>query len=360
LAKKQFQKIQEKNRMSDQLIPPYNLPDSNRQVILRHRATGIPQAEDFSIEQGHVPAPGDGEMLVRAIYLSVDPAQRGWIVDTNNYSAPVAIGSVMRALAVGVVIRSNHQDFAEGDFLYGWLGWQDYAVIGPEQVLSHIGQPKIALSAYAGVLGLNGLTAYLALSKLGRPKDGETVLVSTSAGAVGSVVGQLAKHWGCRTLGITGSDDKVKQCIDSFGYDAAINYKTAPVAEQLANITEGGVDVYFDNVGGPILDASLRTLNINARVVQCGTASIATWVPLPTGPRNEREILTRRLVWSGFVIFDHADEIPAAREALEKLVKDGHINYLEDIDAGIEHAPGAIASLYAGDNSGKKLIYIGE
>ncbi|MFA5494955.1 MAG: NADP-dependent oxidoreductase [Porticoccaceae bacterium] len=345
--------------MSDPFVPDYSQPPRNRRVLLVDRPQGIPEARHFAVDDAELPSTGEGQLLVRNVYLSVDPAQRGWVADGANYAEPVAIGSVMRALAVGVVVESRHRDFVAGEFVYGWLGWQDYAVITPGQVMYHIREPSAPLSAYAGVLGMNGVTAYLGLRKLGRPEAGETVLVSTAAGAVGSVVGQIAHNLGCRTVGLTGSDDKVALCENHFGYDVALNYKAAPVAELLAGHIPDGADVFFDNVGGATLDAGLRAMRVGGRIVQCGTASIAAWNPPPQGLRNEREVLTRRLVWSGFVIFDHMADFAAAVGELAAMVRQGQLRYEEDIDHGIEHAPGAIQALYAGENRGKKLIYIG-
>jgi hypothetical protein len=203
------------------------------------------------------------------------------------------------------------------------------------------------------------MTAYLALAKLGEPRRGETLLVSTAAGAVGSIVGQLARNLGCATVGLTSTESKVELCRRRFGYDRALSYKRDDLASALAEVCPHGVDVFFDNAGGEILDVSLRLMAVRGRVVQCGTASIATWSPPPHGLRNEREVLTKRLRWSGFVIFDHASQFDEAVEALLRSLDGGHLVYDEDISQGIAHAPGALASLYAGENTGKKLIFIG-
>ncbi len=339
-------------------IPAYGLPPRNRRVLLVRRPAGVPQPEDFGIDEVAVPEPGPGEILVRNIYLSVDPAQRGWASAEANYSAPVALGGPMRALAVGVVVRSRAEGVKEGAFLYGWFGWQDYAVVAPTAIVQRA-EAAIPLSAHAGLLGINGLTAYLALTELGRPVAGDTVLVSTAGGAVGSYVGQIARNLGCRAIGLTGDDAKVAACVERYGYAGAYNYRTADWAAALADDAPKGLDVYFDNVGGPILDAALRRMAVGGRVVQCGTASIASWVPAPTGPRSEREVLTRRLVWSGFVVFDHVARFEAANAALVGWYGDGRLVYDEDIADGIEHAPGAIKALYAGENRGKKLVYVG-
>lgn len=339
-------------------IPAYTLPERNRRVLLARRPTGIPQSEDFSLDTVPVPEPGPGEILVRNLYLSVDPAQRGWASAEANYSQPVPLGGPMRALAVGVVVRSNSPDVAEGEFLYGWFGWQDYASV-PVSAIFRRCREAVPLSAHAGLLGLNGLTAHLGLTELGRPKAGETVLVSTAAGAVGSLVGQIARNLGCRAIGLTGNDAKVARCREAYGYAAAYNYRAGDWAAALARETPEGVNVYFDNVGGPILDAALRRMAVGGRIVQCGTASVASWTETPTGPRVEREILTRRLVWSGFVVLDHKARFEEAVAQLASWYMDGRIILDEDVSEGIEGAPGAIAALYRGENRGKRLIYVG-
>ena len=339
-------------------VPSYRLPETNRQVLLMQRPQGVPRSGDFAVAASAAPKPAPGQILIRNIYLSVDPAQRGWASAEANYSTPVALGAPMRALAVGVVVESHHRDFSAGEFVYGWFGWQDYAAVDPNQIVLRATQ-DIPLAAFACLLGINGVSAYIALSELGRPRAGDTLLVSTAAGSVGSFVGQLGKHWGCRTIGLTGDDAKVARCRERYGYDAAINYKSAELPAAVAASAPDGVDVYFDNTGGPILDAILRRMAVRGRIVQCGTASIGSWDPAPTGPRNEREILTRRLVWSGFVIFDHAARYAEAADALARLYLEGAIVYDVDVSDGIEQAPGAIAALYAGENSGKKLIYVG-
>lgn len=337
-------------------IPAYSLPARNRRVILARRPHGIPQPEDFALDEQPVPAITEGEFLVRTIYLSADPAQRGWASAEANYSTPVPLGGPMRALAVGVVTQSRTPDVQEGEFLYGWFGWQDYAAVTPDKIVQRATE-AIPLSAYAGLLGINGLTAYLALTGLGRPVPGDTVLVSTAGGAVGSFVGQIARNLGATAIGLTGDDAKAAACRSRYGYAHVYNYKSTDWDAALAE--RPAINVYFDNVGGPILDQALRRMAVAGRIVQCGTASIPVWTPRPTGPRNEREIMTRRLVWSGFVVFDHVTRFAAANAALVRWHKEGAMNYDEDISHGIEHAPGAIRALYAGENRGKKLIYVG-
>ena len=339
-------------------IPNYRLPQENRQVLLARRPSGIPQDPDFSIASVPIAKPAPGKALVRNIYLSVDPAQRGWAAAEANYSTPVAIGSPMRALAVGVVIESETAALQAGDFLYGWFGWQDYAVIEPSQVVLRATQ-ELPLTAFASLLGINGVTAYLALTELGKPARGETLLVSTAAGSVGSFVGQIGRQFGCRTIGLTGQDAKVALCKERYGYDVAINYKRAQLSEALAAAAPDGINVYFDNTGGTILDTALRRMAVQGRIVQCGTAATESWSPPPTGLRNEREVLTRRLTWRGFVIFDHMATYETAANDLARFYQAGSLVYDVDVDVGIEHAPAAIATLYAGENLGKKLIYIG-
>ncbi|MGR3321203.1 MAG: NADP-dependent oxidoreductase [Sagittula sp.] len=335
-------------------VPPCN---RNRQVLLSARPDGIPQASHFEIAETSVPEPGPGQFRVRNIYLSIDPAQRGWASSEANYSAPVPLGEPMRALAVGVVDASRCDSVSEGEYLYGWFGWQDFAVADPSAIMlrADLGLP---LAQFGGLVGINGVTAYLALTLCGRPQSGDTLLVTTAAGGVGSLVGQIGRILGCRTLGLTGSDDKAALCRDAYSYDAAWNYRDTDIDAALADAAPEGINVFFDNVGGPMLDTALRRLAVGARVVQCGTASVPSWTPPPTGPRNEREILTRRLQWSGFVIFDHMAILPEAARQLAEWHAAGRIDLRLDVLDGIEHAAGSIADLYAGRNTGKRLVRI--
>lgn len=335
-------------------IPAYSLPPGNRRVLLVRRPQGVPQPEDFALDEAPVPEPGPGQFLVRTIYLSVDPAQRGWASAEANYAQPVPLGGPMRGLAVGAVVRSNDPEVAEGEFLYGWFGWQDYAAVDRSAILTRA-RAAVPLSAHAGLLGINGLTAYIALTQLGRPAAGDTLLVSTAAGSVGSFVGQIGGILGCRTIGLTGDDAKVERCRSRYGYGEAHNYRTA----DLPAVLPSALDIYFDNTGGGILDLALRRMAPGGRIIQCGTAANQAWTPPPTGPRPEREVMTRRLTWSGFVIFDHAARFEEASRQLAAWHAEGRIAYDEDVSDGIAHAPGAIAELYAGRNRGKKLIYVG-
>lgn len=345
------------SRLAMALTPEFSLPPENRRVLLVERPNGIPEPRHFRIERTAVPEAGDGQLLVRNIYLSVDPAQRGWASDLSNYSAPVPLGTTMRALALGQVVQSHIQDVAAGTYVYGWLGWQDYAVVSREAILTVVETPAVPLSAYAGPLGINGITADLALSLHARPNKGETLLVSAAAGSVGSLVGQLARHAGCRAIGLAGGPDKVERCSVRYGFEA-LDYKATDLASAFESVAPDGFDIYFDNVGGATLDLALRYMRIGGRIVQCGTVSIDSWSPVPTGPRVEREVLTRRLCWSGFIVFDHQALFADTIVRLATLIRSGDLLYDEDIDDGIEAAPGALADLYAGRNQGKKLIFL--
>ena len=330
----------------------------NRQVRLKSRPVDIPQAEHFEIVNEPVPDLGDNEVLVRNIYLSVEPAMRGWVSAVANYSEPIALGTVMRALAVGRVEASRHSDFKPGEYVTGMFGWQDYAAVEVKVIQRKVTETDLPISTSLGVLGLNGLTAYFGLQEIGQPKTGETVVVSTAAGAVGSCVGQIAKIKGCRTVGITGGPEKARICRDEFRYDTAIDYKADNLDSALAAACPEGVDVYYDNTAGTISDGVLKHLRVGARVVICGTASIANWEPIPEGPRVERHLLVKRARMQGFIIFDYAERYTEALQELTQWVRQGLIRYREDILEGIEQAPGSIAGLYRGENFGKRLIRI--
>ena len=330
----------------------------NRQVCLIARPIGIPQASDFEIRATPVSDLQDGQICVRNVYLSVEPAMRGWVNSLGNYSEPVAIGSVMRSFAVGIVEASRSINFPVNSWVTGLFGWQEYAVVDADKVDRIITESDLTPSTALGVLGINGITAHYGLLKIGEPKAGETVVVSTAAGAVGSCVGQIAKLKNCRTIGITGGEKKRKLCLDHFGFDEAVDYKATDFHQKLSEACAGGVDVYFDNTSGEISDAVFSHLNIGARVIICGTASVSNWNPPPQGPRIERQLLVKRARMQGFVIFDHRDYEASARQDLAKWLRNGDIRYQEDILVGIEQAPDAIAGLYRGDNLGKRLIRV--
>jgi NADPH-dependent curcumin reductase CurA len=330
----------------------------NRQVRLKARPTGIPQAEHFEIVETQVPELAERQFLVRNEYLSVEPAMRGWVSAVANYATPVGIGEVMRSFAAGKVIASRHPGYTEGDKVMGMLGWQQFAISDGASITRKVKETDLPLSLSLGILGLNGVTAYIGLLDLGAPRPGDTVVVSTAAGAVGSAVGQIAKLIGCQTVGITGGPTKMKLCRDEFGYDEAIDYKADNLSTALAAACPHGVDVYFDNTAGDISDTVYAQLAIGARIVVCGTASISSWDPPPQGPRIERYLLVKRARMSGLLIFDYAHRFEEAIARLASWVRDGRLRYREDIDEGLENCPGAIAELYRGENLGKRLIHL--
>jgi NADPH-dependent curcumin reductase CurA len=330
---------------------------TNRQVYLSSRPTGVPHAGNFSHRVAEVPALAEGQILIRNHYLSADPAMRGWISDVGGYWPQIAIGETMRAFAVGEVIKSRLPEYTVGDRLMGIFGWQEYAAVSDKHVLLKVPDGDRSLSLYLGVLGLNGLTAYFGLLDVGAPKEGDTVVVSTAAGAVGSCVGQIAKLRGCRTVGIAGGATKARQCLEEFGYDAAIDYKSnVNLDEALQAACPNGVDVYFDNTSGPISDAVMRRLRIGARIVICGTAAYASWNPWNSGPRPERHLIVKRARMQGFLATDYAPRYQDAVLTLANWVKRGEIRYAEEILEGIERAPESIERLYRGEHTGKLLI----
>ena len=328
----------------------------NQQVVLAARPHGIPRAEHFALRSAPVPDMAEGQVLVKNEYLSVDPAMRGWVNAAANYSDPVAIGEVMRAFSAGRVVASRHPDYPEGSLVMGLLGWQRYALSDGRAIRRIVRETDLPLSLSLGVLGLNGVTAYFALRMLGRPEAGETVVVSTAAGAVGSVVGQLARLAGCHVVGIAGGPEKCRICVDDFGFDAALDYRNGDLPQQLDAACPQGIDVYFDNTAGRISDTVLPRINRHARIIVCGTASITSWDPWPQGPRVERHLLNKAATMSGFLVWDYEDRYEEAVGHLAPLVRQGALRYREDVLHGLQHAPGAIADLYDGRNLGKRLI----
>ena len=332
------------------------MTEVNRQVLLTSRPEAIPQADNFALVEGPVPVPGAGEVLVKNQFLSIDPAMRGWVSAVANYSEPVPLDGVMRSIAVGEVIASNNADYPLGTLLCGMFGWQEYAIANADNIWFPHDPASGPASLSLGILGLNGITAYFGLLDAGVPQAGETVVVSTAAGAVGSAVGQIAKLKGCRTVGITSSPEKQRQCLEEFGFDAAVSYRDDDLSGALSEACPDGIDVYFDNTGGGISDTVYQQLNVKARVVICGTAANSSWSPWPTGDRMERHILTKRATVRGILVFDWADEYDRARSKLAAWVQAGKLSYREDFLDGIEAAPGSIARLYAGENQGKLMV----
>jgi NADPH-dependent curcumin reductase len=329
----------------------------NQQVFLKSRPIGIPQAEHFDIRDGVIPEIGDGEILVRNHFLSVDPAMRGWISDQSNYSPQIQLGETIRALAVGDVIESKHAEYACGDLLMGIFGWQEYSAVSGKSVILRVSDRTLPLSAYLGVVGMNGLAAYFGLLDVGAPKAGDMVVVSTAAGSVGSCAGQIAKIKGCQTVGIAGGAVKVQQCLQEFGFDAAIDYKAAKDLDAaLLETCPNGVNVYYDNTSGVISDAVIRTIAPGARIIICGTAAYPSWNPWNTGPRPERHLLVKRARMQGFLTMDYADRFADAVMDIAGWVHAGKIRYREEVLDGLTHAPGSLARLYRGENLGKLVM----
>src|SRR5712675_2632227 len=329
----------------------------NRQIWLRSRPNGIPQAADFDLREVESPALSDGEFLVHNAYLSADPAMRGWIADKSTYWPRIEVGDTMRAFAAGEVVESRNPAYAVGDKVMGIFGWQDYAAASQKQAMRKVLEHDLPLSLSLGVLGLNGLTGYFGVHEVLHPKAGDTVVISTAAGGVGSAAGQVAKISGCRVVGITGGPEKVRQCLEEFGYDAAIDYKaTNDLDAALRDACPDGIDCYFDNTSGPIHDAVLRQIRLHARIAICGTASYASWDPWNQGPRPERHLLVKRATMQGFLTTDFAARYEEGVAALAGWIREGRLQYREDVLMGIEAAPASIAMLYSGENRGKLII----
>ena len=328
----------------------------NHQIQLTARPIGLPKASDFKLVEMPVASPGIGEMLTRTIYLSLDPYMRGRMSAGRSYARPVEVGEVMTGGTVSQVIESNLGEYTPGDFVLGINGWQEYALSDGSNT-TKLDPKQAPISTAVGVLGMPGMSAHLGLLEIGKPKPGETVVVSTAAGAVGSCVGQIAKLKNCRTVGITGGPDKVRQCLEQFGYEHAIDYKnSADIGAKIAAACPSGVDVYFDNTCGPISDVVFRHLVRGARITVCGTASIQEWDPLPIGPRIHRQLLIARAQMNGFLVHDFKDRFPEAISQLADWIKEGKIVSRKHVLDGIEQAPGALQLLYRGENKGKLLI----
>ncbi|MEE3054996.1 MAG: NADP-dependent oxidoreductase [Planctomycetota bacterium] len=332
----------------------------NRQWRLAARPSGLPKESDFSWHEEPVAEPGDGELLVRNLYLSLDPANRGWMTGRKTYIDPVGIGDVMFGSTIAVVESSRHQDFQPGEIVSGFLGWQDYALASPRALVKLPPELPVPLEDYFAVFGHVGMTAYFGLLDVGRPAEGETLVVSAAAGAVGSLVGQLGKLHGCRVVGIAGSDEKCSWLTAELGFDAAVNYRREPVAEALAASCPEGIDVYFDNVGGEILEAALSGINDRARIVVCGMISQYNAIEPPPGPRNLGNLLIHRARMEGFIVLDYFLRASEAIEALGAWVSEGRLRYRVHVVEGLEEAPAALNYLFDGRNKGKLVIKLAE
>ena len=328
----------------------------NHQIRLKSRPTGEPTAANFEPADGPVPEPKDGEVLRRTIYLSLDPYMRGRMSDAASYATPVQIGDVMGGHTVSEVVESRNPAFTQGDFVTGYDGWQAYGVSSGKD-LRKLDPKAVPISTAIGVLGMPGMTAFVGLMDIGQPKPGETVVVSAASGAVGAVVGQLAKIKGCRAVGIAGSPDKCTYVVDELGFDACVNYKTDDLVPALKAACPAGVDIYFENVGGAVFAAILRVINKGARIPLCGMISEYNATGNPAGP-NLRSLLVQRATIKGFIVSDHPDRAPAFLQEVAPLVMSGRIKFREDIVDGLDHAPTAFIGLLAGKNFGKLMVRV--
>ncbi|WP_031044846.1 NADP-dependent oxidoreductase [Streptomyces sp. NRRL F-5650] len=332
------------------------LPTVNREWHLVTRPVGWPEPEDFALVEAEVPAPGDGQVLVRNLYVSVDPYMRGRMSAAKSYAAPYELGKVMQGGAVGEVVASNAEGIAVGDHVLHFLGWREYAAVDAANAVK-VDPDAAPLSTYLGVLGMTGLTAYAGLLRTAAFKEGDSVFVSGAAGAVGSQVGQIAKLKGAsRVIGSAGSDEKVRLLLDEYGFDAAFNYKDGPVGEQLRAAAPDGVDVYFDNVGGDHLEAAIGSLNLNGRIAVCGMISVYNNTEPAPGPKNLARLIQTRGRIEGFLVGDHYDLQPRFVEEVGPWVRDGELKYRETVVEGIENNLEAFLGVLRGDNTGKMIV----
>jgi len=323
----------------------------NKQITLAQRPNGLPKESDFRLAESPVPTPSAGEILVRALYLSVDPYMRGRMNDVKSYAPPIKIGEVMVGGAVGQVMESQNPKFQKGDIVEGFFGWQTHAVSDGKGVRKI--DPNLApISTALSVMGMPGLTAYFGLLEIGKPLAGETVLISGAAGAVGSMAGQIAKINGCRVIGVAGSDEKVDYLVGELGFDAAFNYKTTEdYFKKLKELCPDGIDVYFDNVGGALTDDALKLINVRARVCVCGQISQYNLAKPEMGPRFLWKLIERRARVEGFLVFQFADRYAEGLRQLAEWHKDGKVKIREDIVEGIENAPRAFIGMLEGRNT---------
>jgi len=332
--------------------------NTNREWLLAERPDGEPDQDCFELHETDVPSPAPGELLVRTRFLSVDPYMRGRMRDAESYAEPWDVGDALKGGIVGEVVESESDAYDAGDLVTGEGRWADYATLDADDVAPV--DPTVAdPAAYLGVLGMPGRTAYFGLLEVGEPKPGDTVVVSGAAGAVGSVVGQIAKRNGCRVVGFAGSDEKTDWLTDDLGFDAAINYKTTDdYRAALDEAAPDGVDVYFDNVGGPITDAVFTKLNLDARIAVCGQIAHYNDEGVPTGPRKLPQIIPVRARIQGLLIADFATRFGEASERLGRWVASGELKHRETVVEGLENAPDAFLGLFAGDNIGKQVVRV--
>lgn len=334
----------------------------NRQWRLVARPVGLIKESDFQWVSEPIPTLDDGEILIRNIYLSLDPASRHFVREEETFVPPVAIGEVMQGICIGVVEQSRNDNFHRGDMVQGFLGWQEYAVTNGEGLTPLPKDRPFPLTAYLGVFSHIGLAAYFGLLEIGKPKAGETLVVSSAAGAVGSLVGQIGKIKGCRVVGTAGSEEKCRWIRDDLGFDAAINYKAEPIFESLKANCPDGIDIYFDNVGGEILDVVLRLINMKARIVQCGMISQynADWMGKEPSYPHLINLHFKRARIEGFICLDYPDRTPEAMSDLGQWLAEGKIQYRVQVVDGLENAPGAVNKNFDGSNKGKLIVKVSE
>lgn len=330
---------------------------TNRQFLLAKRPVGAATRETFSFVETPAGEPGPNQILVENLYLSLDPAMRGWMNDAKSYLPPVGIGEVMRSLGVGKVIASNHPDFAVGDHVNGVVGVQDY-FCGEPRGFYKVDPSRAPLPLYLSALGMTGMTAYFAFLDVGQPKEGDTVVISGAAGAVGSVVGQIAKIKGCRVVGIAGGAEKCQLLIDELGFDGVIDYKNEDVLAGLKRECPKGVDVFFDNVGGDILDAVLTRIAPKARIVICGAISQYNNKENVKGPANYMSLLVNRARMEGFVVIDYVDQFADAAKEMAGWMATGKLKSKEDVVEGLETFPETLNKLFTGENFGKLVLKV--
>jgi NADPH-dependent curcumin reductase CurA len=331
----------------------------NHQFRLAARPVGLPRRSDWNLTEEPVAEPGEGQFLVKILYLSLDPAMRTWVNEGRSYIAPVGIGEVMRAWGVGHVIASKHNGFAVGNTVSGAFGVQEYGLSNGDGV--HKVDPALApLPVHLGALGMTGMTAYFGLLDVGKPEPGQTVVVSGAAGAVGMVVGQIARIKGCRVVGIAGGAEKCEYLVGELGFDAAIDYKAETVSKALRQHCPKGIDVFFDNVGGEILDAALANLARHARVVICGAISQYNNTTPIKGPSNYLSLLVNRASMTGMLVFDYADRFPEAAKIMGGWLAEGKLKSREHIVTGFETFPETLLKLFAGENFGKLVLQVAE
>jgi NADPH-dependent curcumin reductase CurA len=343
--------------MSAGVNPMKNL---NHKFELAARPVGLPKRSDWAYKEEPVPEPKEGEFLVKILYISLDPAMRGWMNEGKSYIAPVRIGEVMRAGTLGRIIESKNPKFAVGDFVYAAFGVQEFAISNGEGMVTKVDPGAFPLPVYLGTLGMPGMTAYFGLLDIGQPKPGQTVVVSGAAGAVGTVVGQIAKIKGCTVVGIAGGAEKCSYIVNELGFDAAIDYKSEDVRTALQKHCPNGIDVYFDNVGGDILDAALTQLARGARIVICGAISQYCNTTPIKGPSNYLSLLVNRASMKGMVVFDYANRYAEAGREMAGWMAAGKLKSREHIIAGIETFPETLLKLFKGENIGKLILKVAD